>query len=401
MPAVLRSRTASKETPPPDLVDSTESDSTLDLTPPTYQIDLSLPPSKRYVDVAKAFAPHLQDVTGLFDLIVQSWGLPISLVRFLCRIFLFRLHSTQETQELKGISKAINVDMFLLVAFNTFLDLFMGCTSGAARVSRGKNDGGRMLHFRTLDWGMDALRKLIVKYEYVQDGKVVGTSMGYFGFVGLLTAVRKDLSLSLNFRPNRNNTTFFGNLSYAIHLLLVLLGFRRSIASNLRQRFFNHKSRSISELAKSLSTLPSTAAYITLCDGDKTIIMEKDLHTANIREDVYFMTVTNHDVSCEPVAESGEDTIVQCGSGPNAALFGPIKDLLTDSMDRKKKMHKFWKDCSKKHGAKADMRVVRTVQNIAEWLENPPILNEETHFAVVMDPKAGKIIYLKRYLKPV
>jgi hypothetical protein len=35
MPAVLRSRTTSKETAPPDPVDSTESDSTLDLTPPT------------------------------------------------------------------------------------------------------------------------------------------------------------------------------------------------------------------------------------------------------------------------------------------------------------------------------------------------------------------------------
>jgi hypothetical protein len=129
--------------------------------------------------------------------------------------------------------------------------------------------------------------------------------------------------------------------------------------------------------------------------------MEKDLHTASIREDVYFMTVTNHDVSCEPVAESGENTIVHCGSGLNPALFGQLEDLLTDSMDRKEKMHKFWKDCSKKHGAKADMRVVRTVQTITEWLESDPILNGETHFAVVMDPKAGKLVYLKRYLEPV
>lgn len=50
--------------------------------------------------------------------------------------------------------------MHLLVAFNVLLDLFMGCTSGGAKLSV----EDRMLHFRTLDWGMDPLRKVIVQY---------------------------------------------------------------------------------------------------------------------------------------------------------------------------------------------------------------------------------------------
>lgn len=76
-----------------------------------------------------------------------------------------------------------------------------------------------MLHFRTLDWGMDGLRKLVVRLEYVKDGQRIGTTVGYVGFVGILTAVRKDLSLSLNFRPNRNCISFLSSLGFYFHLL--------------------------------------------------------------------------------------------------------------------------------------------------------------------------------------
>ncbi len=43
----------------------------------------------------------------------------------------------------------------------------MGCTSGAVRVkTAGENK--KMLHFRTLDWGMDALRKVVVNLDFIE-----------------------------------------------------------------------------------------------------------------------------------------------------------------------------------------------------------------------------------------
>ena len=34
----------------------------------------------------------------------------------------------------------------------------------------------------------------------------------------------------------------------------------------------------------------------------------------------------------------------------------------------------------------------------SEWLEKDTILTKTTHFAVIMDSKSGKVVYLRRYL---
>ena len=275
------------------------------LIPPTYKINLSLPPSQRYTRLAQDFATEIHDVTDLFRIIVENWGIPVFFVRFLCRILLRRLYSKEETEELAGIARAAKVEMYYLIAFNTFLDTFYGLyqwrrtNTNESRGAASGPQGERMLHFRTLDWGMDELRKLVVKLDYVKDGQHVGTSVGYVGFVGILTAVKKDLSMSLNFRPNRNSTSFLSNLAFYFHLLLVLVGFRPSISSNLRHHFFSAQDVSLSDLASTISTIPSTAAYITLSNGESTIVMEKDRHSALIRESSDFISVTNHDLAFE------------------------------------------------------------------------------------------------------
>jgi hypothetical protein len=105
-----------------------------------------------------------------------------------------RVYSKEETEELRGISEAAGVEMFLVVALNTFLDLFMGCTSGGVRTrdSDGDELETRMLHFRTLDWGMDSLRRVLVNLEFVRSPgtEVIARSITYAGFVGVLTGVR-------------------------------------------------------------------------------------------------------------------------------------------------------------------------------------------------------------------
>jgi hypothetical protein len=162
--------------------------------PPRYTIDLSLPPSERYVKLATDFRPLILSVTGLFDDVVGALHprIPISLVRFCARLMLRRVYSAEETAELRGISKVCGIRMFLLVALNTFLDALMGCTSGGVRTKDRQEADFKMLHFRTLDWGMDVLRRLIVQLEFVneQGGGVIARSITYAGYVGVLTGVR-------------------------------------------------------------------------------------------------------------------------------------------------------------------------------------------------------------------
>ena len=137
--------------------------------PPRYTIDLSLPPRRRYQHIVAAFRPQIATLPILFDEVVNDLRVNVSVerVRWLARLLLRRVYNKEENEELRGIQEATGVEMYLLVAFNVLLDLFMGCTSGAVKL---EDDGktSRMLHFRTLDWGMDALRKVIVHLDFVE-----------------------------------------------------------------------------------------------------------------------------------------------------------------------------------------------------------------------------------------
>lgn len=170
---------------------------------PTYRIDLSLPPSQRFVQLATDFAPKLQELTALFDLVLETflyWAFVCRVAKFLSYVFLRRVRSAEETQEVKGIARASGVRLHVIVALNVLLDSLLGCTSGGVlafprdlRGERGRS--ARMLHFRTLDWGMDELRSLLVVLEFVRSksddpDKVIGTVITYAGFVGVLTGVR-------------------------------------------------------------------------------------------------------------------------------------------------------------------------------------------------------------------
>jgi hypothetical protein len=207
------------------------------LEPPLYTIDLSLPPAQRYVDVVRDHWDALQTLTQLFDNVLDSIPLPNQIFHFLARMLLRKVYSTEQTEELRGISQASGIPMHLIVAYNVLLDLFMGCTSGGARVQVPESREPRMLHFRTLDWDMSELRDVLVQFDYITepDGSIIARTISYVGFVGVLTGVRKGLSASLNFRPYHNNDhSFVANAKFRFQQLAVLLGWQPSIASILR-----------------------------------------------------------------------------------------------------------------------------------------------------------------------
>lgn len=174
---------------------------------PIYRIDLSLPPAKRYVKLASDFAPRMKEITPLFDTVLESvipWSFLRSIAKSAAFLVLRRVYSSEETQELIGIAKASGVDMYFLVAFNLLLDALLGCTSGGVltrlkkekgEMHLGKEPRARMMHFRTLDWGMPELRSVLVVLEFVRSESeepqtVIARTITYAGFVGVLTGVR-------------------------------------------------------------------------------------------------------------------------------------------------------------------------------------------------------------------
>ncbi|KAF2245886.1 hypothetical protein BU26DRAFT_521427 [Trematosphaeria pertusa] len=415
-----------------------ESTDSFDTVPPIYTIDLSLPPEQRYVQVAKDYKLVIEGLTHIFDDLLESVKLPKKLFHFVARLILRKLHSKEQTAELAGISKVTEVPMYLLVAYNVLLDLFMGCTSGGIPVKeRGKRES-KIMHFRTLDWGMPQLKEAIAQFEFKEkpDGEVVARTINYVGFVGVVTGVTKGLSLSLNFRPYHNDDrSTWSNCKFYGHILMVLLGLRPCIAAHLRDvmlppsrapRTKNRKRKNreddtpgyaltdmtreippvpshiLANIARDFPSIPTTAAYLTFCSGAQTIVLEKDRVTANIVCSDTFVTVTNHDVSYESLS-----TNAQAAHAAHAKThhFGiGMKELVDESMDRKGCMVAKWeKRCRRlrqrgRGGPKGDQEGVE-LQELKRWLLDYPVTNGETHFVTIMDPAEGVFRWVRSFEK--
>ncbi|KAL9098826.1 MAG: hypothetical protein Q9163_005581 [Psora crenata] len=382
-----------------------------DLRPPRYLIDLSLPPAKRYQELALAFKSRVQALPILFDEILQGARLPPRVTHKIAQLCLRRVYSAEETEELRGISQVTGIKMYLLVAFNVLLDLFMGCTSGGVKV-QGPDEECRMLHFRTLDWAMDPLRKVIVQLDYIEapHAPIIASNITYVGYVGVLTGVKKGLSMSLNFRPCHDTATRLANLRFYFNHVLVLLGFRPSISSLLRQYLLPSPSMSsyhpirdanLASVVRHLPTTVTTAAYIILCDGENTVVLEKDRANAVVMPSVDFIVATNHDAAEESSARKAP---AMANRNSTTMQLTGMDLLVEESIDRKAAICELQRKTLRRRSRASAKRRDAPPQGIMErdvvrWMNKYPITNEETHFATIMDPKAGKIIWINRHIR--
>ncbi|KUJ23449.1 uncharacterized protein LY89DRAFT_574468 [Mollisia scopiformis] len=386
---------------------------------PTYRIDLSLPPSERYVQLGKEFAPKMQKITPLFDEVLRP-AFPRRWMRrwiaWLAWLFLRRVYSAEETAEIKGLSKAAGVDMYFLVALNVLLDSMLGCTSGAVMTSpkgskRGKvgEEDKRMMHFRTLDWGMDPLRSVLVVLEFVRSKseepeKVIGRSITYAGFVGILTGVKQELSISLNFRPNHECSTF----KLRLYQLLVLFGFRPSISHIIRSTIFPPVKTAavpLEELAVTMSKKQTAPCYLILCDGTSSTVLEKDLLNAKIRTSDEFIVHTNNDTT--PALEPAKPLHDADG---HPAVLNILDEMgldafIKDSKERSACVQKKWNALKGRQRRKQQAQLVEEKdmvslyvreETLVGWVRKYPTMNGQSHFGCVMDPKKGDIRWLER-----
>ncbi|KAJ9617285.1 hypothetical protein H2200_001006 [Cladophialophora chaetospira] len=394
------------------------------IIPPTHTIDLSLPPQDRYRALALAYKSELRGLTTLFNGLLNDLGLayfngPINL---LARVALRGLNSPVETAELRGISSITGIAMYLLVSFNVVLDCLMGCTSGAVKsLEKGQPwSKTTMLHFRTLDWTMDPLRKILVQLEFVRSrsaspGQVLARSITYVGFIGVLTAVREDLSMSLNFRAMHNANGRSDHMRFYLHHLLVLMGTRQSISSILRGYLIpedpeeEHPKR-LEELVEEIPSRQTTACYLAFCDGVSAIVLEKDHETAVVRYSDTFIGVTNNDNDDDDPRLCKEVTPLEQIAPRQSGVRAGMEALVEESRDRLDAIAIRWRACvrkakkqSKKEGRdpkSAERKLTVTTDEVIEWVSAYPTTNEQTHFATIMDPMSGQIVWTRVYPPP-
>ncbi|KAF5002435.1 hypothetical protein FGRMN_447 [Fusarium graminum] len=396
-------------------------------TIPKFVVDLSQPPETRHAHII----PHLRepmiacDLPSLFDEVTEIVAGPFlgKLLVTITRFALRRVHSTEETAELVEMSKALGIPMHILVAFNVLLDLLLGCTSGGARVLDSDTVGPttRILRFRTLDWAMHRLRQIIVELDYVRvtGGPVIATTVTYFGYVGVLTGVRKGLSMSLNFRPYHTRDTVAQRLSFRWHQAMVFLGFRQSISSSLRNILLDPSPASsdpprnsqdidpldlgrkgvsdkyVKQILERLSTSDSSSAYLIFCQPDTVYIIEKDHRSATVRQSETFLTACNHDTKDEEDPSQLQQVAGALAEGGDATGMG---DIVGISVSKKNHLEKKWRlrvgICRKRYNLNMD---VVTLSDVRYLLEDDQICTPETHFAVIMDPKEGKVVWRRQF----
>ncbi|KAH7305607.1 beta subunit of N-acylethanolamine-hydrolyzing acid amidase-domain-containing protein [Rhexocercosporidium sp. MPI-PUGE-AT-0058] len=372
---------------------------------PSYRIDLSLPPEERYVRMAQEMGPRMRMLVPLFDFVVGiyiPWAWGKRSIRFLAWVFLRRVFSPEQTIEIKSIAKHVGCSLYLLVALNVLLDSLLGCTSGGVMTradGKKENDDGyqpqqeRMMHFRTLDWGMDELRSIICELEFVRSASPEPEKV-------LARTVTEDLSVSLNFRPNHNCSI----ISLRIHQLKVLLGFRPAIGSCLRDAILAEPlvmpqgHDSLRMTIERLNSIPTAPCYVILCDGITTAVIERDLKTNDVRSSREFIVHTNHDTDSAGSVRPGQDQRTKNG-------ILSMEGWLEESEDRMNCLTKRWNSLRRRHDKKqqadgvraGDLRppVVRE-ELLRKWMATYPITNECTHHSMIMDPKTCEIRWLER-----
>jgi hypothetical protein len=308
------------------------------------------------------------------------------------------------------------------------LDLLMGCTScGVLSQENGQPRlFAKMLHFRTLDWNMDPLREVIVQLDFIrsestQPETVIASSVTYIGFVGVLTGVKPGLSLSLNFRAVHDATTRKEQLRFYLHHLMILLGRRPSIASILRHHVLaDHRNlpseqSTLDMVVADMMRWHTTAAYLIFCDGQSTITMEKDYSAALTDSSDTFIVRTNHDVNDHKVERRPAPAVTQDGIKATRASHG-LEELLEESRERlgcittqyKRKMKRPSESRRRSNRIREKERTevegepaLPTRAEIIQWLCTWTTTNECTHYAVVMDPKEGKVVWCRAYSQPL
>lgn len=367
---------------------------------PVHRIDLDLPPHERYKALALQYKAQISTITPLFNELLADLGIPVNRhdnVNTTARWFLRRVHSAEETEELRGISEVTGVAMYLLVALNVVLDLLMGCTSSVVRSSE-----GICWHLRTLDWGMDALRRIVVQLDFVRSKssgeEIIARSISYVGFVGVLTGVRTNLSMSLNFRAYHNATTKWAHFRFYLHHLAVLLGLRPSISSILRECLLSTVTPTLAQLKDSLSPRHTTACYLTFSSGERGLVLEKDFDTATSRMDIDgFVVATNHDVD-HPASDQKPTPGATHAS--QSAKTEAMQDLVEDSKERSACVSSKWSE-HLRSATRKNSSLGITKSQAVQWVSDWPTTNETTHYAVVMDPGAGRIAWAHVYHDPV
>lgn len=156
---------------------------------PIYKVDLDSPPQERWVEISLAYKDRMTSAVSYIKKILGSASSAVGWIAWIFSGYVFYI------DELRGISRSTSIPLEDLIIIQLCYEAFACCTS----VIYDKTT--KPFHYRTMDWDLPALRDLTIQVEFVKNKRVLYRASTWAGYVGIMTAVRKNIgTVSLNFR---------------------------------------------------------------------------------------------------------------------------------------------------------------------------------------------------------
>jgi hypothetical protein len=317
----------------------------------THKINLDLPECVRWNNLIDDYKKELQDAVKEIDNIFKAMKVNKTFTLALGR-FLIGAYSTFSTilyeEELKAIAKRANISFTKLLLMQLCYEWSAMCTSVVTKVK------GRNVHYRTMDWEMEFLKKLTVEVEFYKEGKLLYKAISWAGCVGVMTGVSPgQYSIALNFRIS--DKTFMHNLRR-------VLDGKWPVSYAIRHVLENNYDfgGAFSFLMKCQLVSP---CYLTLCN-------------ANSNWDSYVIT---RDPERVIKVDGSNDYLIQTNKDNQLTSNG-------DNILMSSQRYGFVE--SKIKGAENDWK---SMGELIKALNIFPIINDITIYLAIMDPETGYI----------
>ncbi|XP_062575232.1 N-acylethanolamine-hydrolyzing acid amidase-like [Saccostrea cucullata] len=168
-------------------------------TPPKYTINLDLPEEERWIKVSKDHKEIVPDVYNVFMSFLGKFPFANLTVKAIEAVAadIDNYLPKPYAGEMRGIAKALNMDLGGIVGMNILYDVTAFCTSIVTQ-----DASGQIWHSRNLDYSfVDMLRNITIQVDFIKNNQTVYSGVTYAGYVGLITGMRpKAFTMTLDER---------------------------------------------------------------------------------------------------------------------------------------------------------------------------------------------------------
>jgi hypothetical protein len=155
----------------------------------------------------------------------------------------------------------------------------------------------------------------------------------------------------------------------------------------------------IKQIITELASSASTSAYLIFCTPKSVFSIEKDNRNAFVRTNDTFLTTYNHDAADEGDPQAIIHAARQVSQSSTKATTG-MEEIVQYSTDRKKAVDKIYRRCVRRRRRTLDRPKdsdALGLDDVLEFVQDGRITNEETHYAVIMDPQRGIVLWRRAF----